>query len=112
MKKLSKFRLASSIGILSLLFMSSSYASSDSDAALAKAASLVAQAKQVGGEWRLLDSATGSKAGSLSKLLAAAQDKAANGEDDEVIRIANKVIEAAMLGIEQAESQASVSPTY
>jgi hypothetical protein len=95
-----------------LLLMSVSSVYAGSDAAVAEAEAALAQAKELGAEWRLIDSATGSKAGSLSKLLAVAKEKASNGENDEVIRIANKVTVAAMLGIDQAKAQASASPTY
>ena len=110
---LTKIRSVVSLAcVLLLTSVSSVYAGSDADAALAKAEAALAQAKELGAEWRLIDSSTGSKAGSLSKLLAAAKKKAANGENDEVIRISNKVAEAAMLGIDQAKAQSSASPIY
>ena len=49
----------------------------------------------------------------LHKLLGAAKKKQEAGELDEAIRIANRISDAAMLGVEQIESQkGKVEPFY
>ena len=73
--------------------------------ALAKAEAALADATSAGAVWRLIDKSTGSGAVNLDKLLGAAKKKQEAGELDEAIRIANRISEAAMLGIEQIESQ-------
>ena len=76
-------------------------AKSDLDAALA-----------ADGQWRIIDSATGSKAVDLKKLLKVAEDKAKEGDLDEANRIAARVSEAAKLGVEQSERYAGSAPYY
>ena len=73
--------------------------------ALAKAEAALADAQSAGAVWRLIDKSTGSTAVNLDKLLGAAKKKQEAGELDEAIRIANRISDAAMLGIEQIESQ-------
>lgn len=53
-------------------------------------------------QWMLLDKTTGNAAVDLTKLLKVAQDKAAAGETEEAIRIAEKISYASKVGIEQA----------
>ncbi len=54
-------------------------------------------------QWMLLDKTTGNAAVNLTKLLKVAEDKAAAGEIDEAIRIAEKISYASKMGIEQAK---------
>ena len=85
----------------------------DAQQAIDKAGEGVAAARAVGSEWQLIDKATGSSSAPLGKLLGAAKKKQEAGEYDEAIRIANRVSDAAMLGVEQAESQmGKVEPFY
>ena len=65
-------------------------------------------------QWKLLDKSTGKDAVDLTKLLKVAQDKAAAGETDEAIRIAEKVSFAAKAGIDQANrySGSKAMPKY
>jgi len=81
--------------------------------AIEKAEKELGEAKAAGSVWQLIDKATGSSSVSIDKLLAAAKKKQEAGEYDEAIRIANRVADAAMLGVEQAESQkGKVKPFY
>lgn len=80
--------------------------------AIEKAEAELAAAKSATSVWQLIDKATGSRSQPLDKLLAAAKKKQEAGEYDEAIRIANRVAEAAMLGVEQAESQKNPEPFY
>ena len=81
--------------------------------AIATAEASLAAAKTAGSVWQLIDKATGSASQSIEKLLAAAKKKQAAGEFDEAVRIANRVNDAATLGVEQAESQTGkVQPFY
>lgn len=80
--------------------------------AIEKAETELAAAEAADSVWQLIDPATGSSSVSLDKLLAAAKMKQEAGEFDEAIRIADRVAEAAMLGVEQAESQKGAKPFY
>lgn len=81
--------------------------------AVAKAEAAVADAKSAGAVWRLIDKSTGSTAVNLDKLLGAAKKKQEAGELDEAIRIADRISEAAMLGVEQIQSQkGKIEPFY
>ena len=72
-----------------------------------------AGAVSAGSVWQLIDPATGSRSVSLDKLLGEAKKKSEAGDYDEAIRIADRVSDAAMLGVEQAESQkGKVAPFY
>ena len=84
----------------------------DVEQALAMAEEVLATAKRAGAEWRIVDEATGSTAKSLSRILKVARKKAEAGETEEAVRLAGRVIESALLGIEQARSQADVAPVY
>lgn len=85
----------------------------DAQQAIDKAGKAVAAAQAAGSEWQLIDKATGSSSAPLGKLLGAAKKKLEAGEFDEAVRIANRVADAAMLGLEQAESQmGKVEPFY
>ena len=77
----------------------------DAQQAIDKAGKAVAAAQAAGSVWQLIDMATGSSSAPLDKLLGAAKKKQEAGEYDEAVRIANRVADAAMLGVEQAESQ-------
>ncbi len=72
----------------------------------------VAAAAEVGSVWRLIDPATGGGAVDIDKLLKLAKEKQAAGELDEALRIATRVAEAAVLGQQQARSQADAGPFY
>lgn len=81
--------------------------------AIEQAENALAAATSAGSVWQLIDKSTGSRSVSLDKLLGAAKKKNEAGELDEAIRIANRVSDAAMLGVEQAESQkGKVAPFY
>ncbi|GJL81736.1 MAG: hypothetical protein DHS20C01_13700 [marine bacterium B5-7] len=82
------------------------------DEVLAMADQKLSEAKAAKAEWMIIDSATGSKAVSLTKVLAAAKEKAAAGETDEAMRMANRVIESSELGIEQVMSQKDAAPSF
>lgn len=77
----------------------------DAKQAIEQAEQSLAKAAAAGSVWQLIDKATGGSSVSLDKLLGAAKKKSDAGEFDEAIRIANRVSEAAMLGLDQAESQ-------
>ncbi len=80
--------------------------------AITKAEEALAMAQKVGGEWKAIDKATGGKAVPLSKMLKVAKEKAAAGEIEESIRLAEKVTEFSMLGVEQAKAQEGAGPSY
>jgi predicted Zn-dependent protease len=81
--------------------------------AIEQAEASLAAAKSTGGIWQLIDKSTGSSSQSIEKLLAAAKQKQAAGEFDEAVRIANRVNDAAKLGVEQVESQkGKVAPYF
>lgn len=85
----------------------------DAQQAIAQAEKALDGAVAAGSVWQLIDKSTGSSSVSLDKLLGAAKKKSEAGEYDEAIRIANRVSDAAMLGVEQAESQkGNVAPFY
>nr|NIQ60141.1 hypothetical protein [Gemmatimonadota bacterium]NIU80355.1 hypothetical protein [Gammaproteobacteria bacterium] len=52
--------------------------------------------------WRLVDRATGGSSQNLDKLLDVAQERRDKGEFEEATRIANRVADAAVLGVQQA----------
>ena len=80
--------------------------------AIKKAEAELAAAAEAGSVWRLVDSATGSSAQNIDKLLQVAKEKQAAGELDEALRLANRVADAAMLGQQQARGQADAGPYY
>ncbi|MDA9982650.1 hypothetical protein N9H39_07930 [Gammaproteobacteria bacterium] len=85
----------------------------DAQQAIDKAGEEVAAAQAAKSEWQLIDKATGSSSAPLDKLLGVAKKKQEAGEYDEATRIANRVADAAMLGVAQAESQmGKVEPFY
>jgi hypothetical protein len=87
--------------------------SAEAQQAIEKAEKSLAAAAAAGSVWQLIDKATGSGSASLDKLLGAAKEKSEAGDFDEAIRIADKVSDAAMLGVEQAESQkGKATPFY
>lgn len=65
-----------------------------------------------GAQWRIIDSATGSTAVDLSKLLKVAEEKAKTGETGEANRIAVRVSESAKLGMQQSKRYAKTTPYY
>jgi len=87
-------------------------ASTGADEAIMKADEALKVAQAAGGEWRLIDKATGGSAVPIRKMLSAAKKKAEAGETEEAIRLANRVATAAMLGVEQAKGQANAAPSY
>ena len=102
-----------------LKYLEATQASEASTATADDAAQMIAQAsadldaaKGVGGTWRLIDSATGGKAVSISKLLKAAKAKLEAGDASEAYRMANRVSEAAQMGVAQAAEQADAGPVY
>ena len=102
-----------------LKYLEATQASEASTATADDAAQMIAQAsadldaaKGVGGVWRLIDSATGGKAVSISKLLKAAKAKLEAGDASEAYRMANRVSEAAQMGVAQAAEQADAGPVY
>jgi hypothetical protein len=84
----------------------------DAKQMIAQASSDLDAAKGVGGVWRLVDSATGGKAVSISKLLKAAKAKLEAGDASEAYRMAKRVSEAAQMGAAQAAEQADAGPAY
>ena len=103
-------------GILGLTACQTSVAedkAADAQQAIEQAEQAVSAAAAAGSVWQLIDKATGGSSVSLDKLLGAAKKKSEAGEFDEAIRIANRVSDAAMLGLEQAETQkGKVEPFY
>jgi len=101
---------------LTILFASATVQAHDEAAqtqeAIAKAETELAAVTKTGHVWRLIDQATGKGSVNLGKLLDAAKEKQAAGEFLEAMRIANRVAETAVLGQQQASSQANVSPYY
>jgi hypothetical protein len=102
-----------------LKYLEATQASSASAATADDAAQMIAQAsadldaaKGVGGVWRLIDSATGGKAVSISKLLQAAKAKLEAGDASEAYRMANRVSEAAQMGVAQVAEQVDAGPVY
>ena len=102
-----------------LKYLEATQASEASTATADDAAQMIAQAsadldaaKGVGGVWRLIDSATGGKAVSISKLLKAAKAKLEAGDASEAYRMANRVSQAAQMGVAQAAEQADAGPAY
>ena len=81
-------------------------------ASIAAAEKELAAAAEAGHVWRLIDPASGGSSVDIDKLLAIAKKKQAAGELDEALRIANRVSEAAVLGQQQAKSQAQAGPSY
>ena len=84
----------------------------DAKQMIAQASADLDAAKGVGGVWRLIDSATGGKAVSISKLLKAAKAKLEAGDASEAYRMANRVSEAAQMGVAQAAEQVDAGPVY
>ena len=80
--------------------------------AIEKAEAELATAQSTGIVWQIIDKSTGSSSKSIDRLLKVAKKKQEAGEYDEAIRIANRVAEAAMLGVEQATSQKDPQPLY
>jgi hypothetical protein len=102
-----------------LKYLEATQASEASTATADDAAQMIAQASAdldaangVGGVWRLVDSATGGKAVSISKLLKAAKAKLEAGDASEAYRMANRVSEAAQMGVAQAAEQVDAGPAY
>lgn len=112
-------KIVGTVTVSALLGLATPYtAMAEDKAAMAKqsieqAEQSLADAKAAGSVWQLIDKATGSSSESLDKLLGAAKAKQDAGEFDEAIRIAKRVADAAMLGVEQAQSQkGKVKPFY
>ncbi len=81
-----------------------------SKAALAAAKADVAAAKKAGGEWLIVDKATGRQP--ISKILKKAQDLDIRGDHAEAERLAKKVSWAAKAGVAQSKDQANIKPHY
>jgi len=79
---------------------------------IAQASADVKAAKAASAVWRILDSATGGKAVPLTKAVKVAQKKLDAGDAPEAYRLAQRVSEAAQLGIAQAAEQANAAPSY
>lgn len=90
----------------------SATAASGVDSAIKAASDALSMAQSAGGEWKVLDSATGGSAQPLSKLLKIAKEKAAGGETEEAVRLANKVATFAELGTAQSKGQMGAKPYY
>jgi hypothetical protein len=82
------------------------------DKAIAMAEKELAAVKKAGHEWQLIDKATGGSSQPLSKLLDAAKKARDNGDNAEALRIANRVVENAKLGQQQANEQSNAGPYY
>ncbi len=82
------------------------------DKAIAMAEKELAAVKKAGHEWQLIDKATGGSSQPLSKLLDAAKKARDKGDNAEAIRIANRVVENAKLGLGQAKEQSNAGPYY
>ena len=102
-----------------LKYLEATQASEARTATADDAAQMIAQAstdldaaKGVGGVWRLVDSATGGSAVSISKLLKAAKAKLEAGDASEAYRMAKRVSEAAQMGVAQAAEQVDAGPAY
>jgi hypothetical protein len=81
-------------------------------AALEQAETALTEVKKIGHEWRLIDRATGPDSETLTSLLGVAKELAGKGENNEAIRIAKRVQEAANLGLQQAADNANAGPVY
>lgn len=81
-------------------------------AALDEAERALTEVKRAGHEWRLIDPATGPDSETLTVLLDLAARLAARGEDGEAMRLAKRVQEAALLGLQQAADNANAGPRY
>ena len=102
-----------SIAIAGWLLAGTAAASETTSAdAIAMAEQELAAVKQAKYEWQLIDKATGSASVPLTKLLEAAKKARAEGQEDEALRIAKRVLEAAKLGQQQAQEQSSAKPQY
>jgi hypothetical protein len=81
-------------------------------AAIAEAEKALADVKMAGHEWRLIDKATGPDSETLTKLLDKAKELGGKGENDEAIRVARRVKDAAALGLQQAADSVNAKPFY
>jgi hypothetical protein len=79
---------------------------------VARAGDDLGRARLAGAVWRMVDLSTGGSAVSLDELLRVAGQKLQTGDLDEAMRIALRVSEASILGIEQAQSQSRARPSY
>ena len=102
-----------------LRYLQATGAADASNATAEQAATMIAQAgddvkaaNAASGVWRILDSATGGKAVPLTKALKVAQKKLDEGDAPEAYRLAQRVSEAAQLGVAQAAEQANAAPSY
>ena len=83
-----------------------------STAAIGQARNDLDEARSLGGEWKLIDQATGNDAQDLSVLLKLAEKKASEGELQEAERLAKRVSTFARLGAEQSRLYAGAMPSY
>lgn len=81
-------------------------------AALEEAGKKLAEVKKAGHEWRLIDKATGPDSQPLTRLLEKGRELAANGDNDEAIRLAGKVSEFSDLGLKQAAENVNAGPVF
>ena len=102
-----------------LRYLQATGAADASNATAEQAATMIAQAsadvkaaQAASAVWRILDSATGGKAVPLTKAVKVAQKKLDAGDAPEAYRLAQRVSEAAQLGIAQAAEQANAAPSY
>lgn len=97
---------------LILMSCNAAIATEASSAALSQAKTDLQAAKAIEGEWRISDKATGKEPEKLSKLLDAAEKKAAEGDTEEAERIAKKVSDFAKRGADQATTYKGALPYY
>jgi hypothetical protein len=102
-----------------LRYLQATGAADASNATAEQAATMIAQAsadvkaaQAASALWRILDPATGGKAVPLTKAVKVAQKKLDAGDAPEAYRLAQRVSEAAQLGIAQAAEQANAAPSY
>ncbi|MDH3379678.1 MAG: hypothetical protein OEQ39_22360 [Gammaproteobacteria bacterium] len=84
----------------------------ESRGTLKTAEQAIQHATATGHVWRLVDAATGTKSVDLDTLLDAARAAHRERDYDDAIRIAERVIDAARLGIRQARAQRNAAPYY
>tara|TARA_B100000700_G_scaffold133556_1_gene149179 strand:+ start:614 stop:1555 length:942 start_codon:yes stop_codon:yes gene_type:complete len=117
-----KSRGAWALGVIEgsdLRYLQAAGAADASNATAEQASTMIAQAsadveaaKAASALWRILDSATGGGAVPLTKALKVAQKMLDGGDAPEAYRLAQRISDAAQLGIAQAGEQANAAPSY
>ena len=79
---------------------------------MARAESALAEAREKGAVWMIIDESTGKTAVPLPKILDAARKAEKSGDADEANRIAEKVATFADLGVKQIDAQPDPRPFY